>query len=515
MDLNTNSTRRGRLAAAALVPVLIFGGALAFPAGAYAAEGEERPVAVQEVIEDSSGAEQTAEAPVETPVEQPADEIPAEQPTDQEGPTDGTGEQGNDQGGEELPGETPAETPDEEEATTPNPVQNLTASSSPNGGLFATWSAPEDNGVVIENYSVYLLQTEHPDGSPGSLSFNFATSDTSFNRPEFPAGTWTVFVTTHNITNQTASEPVSFEGVVVVDATAPIFTLGLPAATSVWANQDLSFYVLLSQNTPATLTWEFRLAGGDWLPIVGQTDNNLNLASGLPAEYDGGQIRAVATNGDSVSYSTTTIQIKPVVAPSTVQDLRVEDGVIYWTEPANNGGAPVTIYRIVISGPNGVENFDYVVPETNEFARASFARAAAAGFSFSYNFIPGAIYSVEVLAGNESGFGAATPPVAYEPADDTDNGGGTDPGTNPGNGGTDNGNPGTGGSTGGNVSGGTGAGSIAETATGSQPAAAAQTTDGELARTGADVAGNVLLVGALALLAGLGLFVRGRRRATA
>lgn len=532
MDLNTNSTRRGRLAAAALVPVLIFGGALALPATASAAEGDEQIVTVQEVVEDNSGIETGQDAPeadlieekpAEIPAEQPADETPAEQPTD-EVPVEDSGEQGNDQGGEEIPGETPGETPvgipDEEEevATTPNSVRNLNVTTSSNGGLFATWSAPEDNGVAIENYSVYLLQTHQPNGAPGDLTLNFSTPNTGFSLPELPAGTWTAFVTAHNITNQTASEPVSFQGVVVLDAAAPIFTAGLPAVTSVWANQDLNFYVVLSDETPGELSWEFRLAGGDWLPIVGQTGNNLNLASGLPAEYDGGQIRAVATNGTAVSYSTTTIEIKPVVAPGTVQDLRVEDNVIYWAAPVSNGGAPVTVYRIVISGPNGVEHFDYAVPETNSFAR--FARAAAVGeFSFAYDFIPGAIYSVEILAANESGFGVGAP-VDYEAVEDTANGG-----TDNGNGGTDNGSgtdngagtPGTGGATGGNVSGGTGAGTVADVAAAqvSTTGSAVDSASGDLARTGAEVAGNVLLAGALALLAGFGLFVRGRRRATA
>lgn len=81
MDLNTNSTRRGRLAAAALVPVLIFGGALALPATASAAEGDEQIVTVQEVVEDNSGTETGQDAPEADLIEeQPAEEKPAEIP---------------------------------------------------------------------------------------------------------------------------------------------------------------------------------------------------------------------------------------------------------------------------------------------------------------------------------------------------------------------------------------------------------------------------------------------------
>lgn len=309
-------------------------------------------------------------------------------------------------------------------------------------------------------------------------------TSTTLNIAESPAtpGEYLFRAVAINSVGEVTSEAVALN-VIEAPQGLPVFSEGLDPVTQLWANQDINLEVTLEDAAETTIAWELRTADGDWQPIVGEVDSTLNLAAGLPVAYNGGQIRAAATNAAGTSYSVTTLDIDwQTTSPGAPQNVAVGDGKLTWEAPAENGGPGVESYTVLVL--QGAEEIaSAVIPADGPLEWAGLDALA-----------PGD-YTIFVVAGN-SFETAASDPFSYT-RQGSGGGGGTDGGNT--GGGTDNsGNIDNGDSTG---------GSGTSDATG---APAGEKSD--LARTGGEVPAGFGLAALLAGLAGIGLTLIGRKK---
>lgn len=309
-------------------------------------------------------------------------------------------------------------------------------------------------------------------------------TSTTLNIAESPAtpGEYLFRAVAINSVGEVTSEAVALN-VIEAPQGLPVLSEGLDPVTQLWANQDINLEVTLEDAAETTIAWELRTADGDWQPIVGEVDSTLNLAAGLPVAYNGGQIRAAATNAAGTSYSVTTLDIDwQTTSPGAPQNVAVGDGKLTWEAPAENGGPGVESYTVLVL--QGAEEIaSAVIPADGPLEWAGLDALA-----------PGD-YTIFVVAGN-SFETAASDPFSYT-RQGSGGGGGTDGGNT--GGGTDNsGNIDNGDSTG---------GSGTSDATG---APAGENSD--LARTGGEVPAGFGLAALLAGLAGIGLTLIGRKK---
>lgn len=275
------------------------------------------------------------------------------------------------------------------------------------------------------------------------------------------AGTYSLRAVATNAAGSTISDTAT---VTVAEAPvgAPVFTKELDAATQLWANQPISLNVALEYDADTTFAWEFRTADGDWATIANQDSATLNLPEGLPVLYDGGQIRVAATNGSGTTYSTTTLTIAwQTMSPGVPQNLAAADGKLTWEAPAANNGPGVERYTVlVLQGQQEVATVEIPVDGPLEWAGLG-------------ELAPGD-YLIYVIASNSFG-SESSASFSYNTTESAEGG---------------NGDP-TGSGTGG---------------------AAPTGEDGDLARTGGEVATGIGFAAILAAIAGFGLFLFGRKR---
>lgn len=283
------------------------------------------------------------------------------------------------------------------------------------------------------------------------------------------AGSYSLRAVATNGTGSTTSDTAVIT-VAEAPGEAPVFSKGLEGTTQLWANQPISLGVELEYAVDTTFAWEFRTADGDWMTIANQDSATLNLPEGLPVLYDGGQIRVAATNGNGTSYSTTTLSIAwQTMSPGVPQGLAAADGKLTWEAPAANNGPGVESYTVlVLQGDREVTSAE--VPADGPLEWAGLGELA-----------PGD-YLIYVIARNSFG-SEASASFSYNTSE-------------AGNGGSGEEGAGTGGEGSGSEDG----------------AGAAATEDGDLARTGGEVATGLGIAAVLAAIGGFAMFLFGRKR---
>ncbi len=292
-------------------------------------------------------------------------------------------------------------------AQTPGKPTNLTATEG-DRQITLSWNAPSNTGgAPIFGYEIRLLQ---------GTSWDFLTithgSTTYTHQNLYPRTTYQFRIRTITIINEQVqrSEPVQIR-VTTKSLFVPAAPTGLTATAAGQTQIDL-FWTAPSDNGGAPIT-SYRIevspsGTGDWMNLVtnkkGTRHSHTNLAPGTTRHY---RIYARNSVGESTSASdiasattdaaTVTVPAAPTALTATAAGQTQID--LSWTAPINNGGAPVTSYRIEVS-PSGTGDWMNLV--TNKEAT-----------SHSHtNLAPGTTHHYRIYARNSVGESTSASDIA-------------------------------------------------------------------------------------------------------
>ncbi|MEB4615151.1 fibronectin type III domain-containing protein, partial [Leucobacter sp. M11] len=303
--------------------------------------------------------------------------------------------------------------------TAPDAPATPTVTAGPGGNLTATWAEPADGGSAITGYTV----TATP--ATGEATEVTAAADaTSAETPTLlPGQEYTVTVSATNARG-TATSPASAPilpnpnpnpTVTVtpttgldpeVAQTVTITGTGFTGPAAVWGSYVALFDAADWQpgtTPPPADEW---LGATDWVRPASVVDGRFTAELLIPAgTMKPGVSYGVATMAahgivftdrrlDTFTPVSAVFPVETPSAPATPQIALAEgsSATVTWAAPDSEGGAPVTEYRVSLTGPDGTVSTQRVVaPETS----ATFA-----------NLIRGASYSATVAAMNAGGFSA-------------------------------------------------------------------------------------------------------------
>ncbi|MCI2957496.1 fibronectin type III domain-containing protein [Agromyces atrinae] len=280
-------------------------------------------------------------------------------------------------------------------ATVPGGLAAPTVTATGADSLHVAWApATDDGGAPITAQRVRVF-----DGETVVQTVDVSADASSTDVSGLEQGrAYTVTVAAVNATGEGAPSPAS----------APVSTLDVPAPV-------LAPVLALSGEREATATWSSPASDGGSaitgyvVTLVGAdgaiesrtvTDTSAvfsGLARGAAHTVTVAAVNAIGA-GPAVSSEELVV---PAVAPSApdapvIARFAPDALTVGWNAPADDGGAPVTGYRVVVVGPGGAQSFD-APPGVRTFA----VSALAAG-----------VYTAAVVAVNAAGESGASPASA-------------------------------------------------------------------------------------------------------
>ncbi|KAL9964755.1 hypothetical protein ACROYT_G028436 [Oculina patagonica] len=161
----------------------------------------------------------------------------------------------------------------------------------------------------------------------------------------------------------------------VVRYPAEILSITSSAASS-WIGQTVTLKCVSDGVPTPTLTWY--KPDGNELNTVTAKESTMEVT--INSKQDFGQYKCVAYNGlDPANHSSVLLeQIKETGSPAIefpASDIQATSLTVKWTAPADDGGSPITAYRVVIlKGGTEIKNENVTDPGTTSLSVGSLER---------------------------------------------------------------------------------------------------------------------------------------------
>ncbi|XP_078379856.1 uncharacterized protein LOC144662795 [Oculina patagonica] len=163
--------------------------------------------------------------------------------------------------------------------------------------------------------------------------------------------------------------------ILLVRYPSKIFKVTLSAASS-WIGQTVTLKCVSDGVPTPTLTWY--KPDGNELNTVTAKESSVEVT--LDDEQDFGEYKCVAYNGlDPLNDASMLLrQIKKSGSPaiiSSASDIQATSLTVKWTAPADDGGSPITAYRVVIlKGDTEIKNENVTDPSTTSLSVGGLGR---------------------------------------------------------------------------------------------------------------------------------------------
>ena len=255
--------------------------------------------------------------------------------------------------------------------TVPGKPTSLTATASGTSTINLSWTAPSNTGgSPITGYKIEVS----PDGNSNwtDLVANTSSTATTYSHTSLSPGT-TRHYRVSAINTNGAGEPSNSD-----DATTGTTVPGKPTSLTATASgtSTINLSWTAPSNTGGSPITGYRIevspnGTSNWTDLVANTSSttttysHTSLSAGTTRHY---RVSAINTNGAGTASGTasattaTTVPGTPTSLTATASGTATIN--LAWTAPSDDGGSPVTGYRIEVS-PNGSSNWTDLVANTS------------------------------------------------------------------------------------------------------------------------------------------------------
>ena len=243
--------------------------------------------------------------------------------------------------------------------TAPDPPTGLTATAQGQDQIDLSWTAPsDDGGSPITGYKIEMSD----DGTTGwtDLEDNTGSAETTYSDNTVTAGT-TRHYQVSAINAVGTGNPSNVDDA-TTEGSLPGRPTGLTATAQDTSQIDLAWTAPTDDGGAAISGYQIEYrsdAGSIWRVLVANTDNTDNnytdsgLERGTTRHYRVSAINAVGT-GNPSNVATETTRDAPGSPTNLTATPNGQTQIdLSWTEPASNGGSPITGYQIEVSANRG------------------------------------------------------------------------------------------------------------------------------------------------------------------
>ena len=241
----------------------------------------------------------------------------------------------------------------------PDPPTGLTATAQGQDQIDLSWTAPsDDGGSPITGYKIEMSD----DGTTGwtDLEDNTGSAETTYSDNTVTAGT-TRHYQVSAINAVGTGNPSNVDDA-TTEGSLPGRPTGLTATAQDTSQIDLAWTAPTDDGGAAISGYQIEYrsdAGSIWRVLVANTDNTDNnytdsgLERGTTRHYRVSAINAVGT-GNPSNVATETTRDAPGSPTNLTATPNGQTQIdLSWTEPASNGGSPITGYQIEVSANRG------------------------------------------------------------------------------------------------------------------------------------------------------------------